>query len=740
MATTIPDTNFPLQLPSEIGPLIPNNDPDSDNADSDCDNDPELVRKYPADPSGNITPHPSLFDTNAVYQVLREKSTLPKEQWTKKIGAGVILLLQNDKKRAKSNIPPYIPLTSAIEIISSMIQGNMEKFHPSGVSNTDSEGINEELEPTKGDFEFYATSMELLDHLHELSPRSKCLLPTIPLARSSIRYVCMNIVNQSINWLSNTKKKLREMEKNALTSVYYSCRLINRLLSEELRKYSRKSERIIAGSVPFGFQWLNILCKPEYASKFLHFYIQSGKLVHTPTPSNPNRTLYWDVYEGLSTFLFHLCFVDDFIQQLVKNSECEDMLKTMESILKIDSTESHIARAKFHSLRILTVLGENEEPYFLDYASKMETSFTIARLIITEAANTVSYAPEVKSIDENALDNPHIIAREAFRFVELLAYDSNFVTLVVDNATSFLLEFLSVSPDQFETYFNPEHTYQRYTTVLVFRMVANLHCYNPEVSPITQKDQLIRKVHDECSTIYALNEENEVVRVKNIVVPYMMANLSILFKRVTENFSFTLQELELWRSFMAALEQQLGCQFTNTGKKRRRGKHIDRRRVYSRSSSDEYEERGVEEDVEEEFIPGQIPSFSTMPPTFTLSSPTTPTIIKENPIGQPLSGILRGVCVSFGKVTDPVELKNLVQYHGGSVFEYVTKSVTHVVCGEDTESVAASNSKIQSAASKQLPAVSEKLIYDSISSGRLLPEKGYLVSNHPYNSRYISMF
>ena len=63
-------------------------------------------------------------------------------------------------------------------------------------------------------------------------------------------------------------------------------------------------------------------------------------------------------------------------------------------------------------------------------------------------------------------------------------------------------------------------------------------------------------------------------------------------------------------------------------------------------------------------------------------------------------------------VPDPESLKALVKKHGGTVIGYVTKSVTHVICGHDTESVIASESKIQSAAAKQVPAVSEKLIHD----------------------------
>jgi len=50
-------------------------------------------------------------------------------------------------------------------------------------------------------------------------------------------------------------------------------------------------------------------------------------------------------------------------------------------------------------------------------------------------------------------------------------------------------------------------------------------------------------------------------------------------------------------------------------------------------------------------------------------------------------------------------------------------------------SVDASASKIQSAAAKQVPVVTEKLIHDSIAKGQLLNERPYLVAAHSYLRR-----
>ena len=155
-------------------------------------------------------------------------------------------------------------------------------------------------------------------------------------------------------------------------------------------------------------------------------------------------------------------------------------------------------------------------------------------------------------------------------------------------------------------------------------------------------------------------------------------------------------------------------------------------------SPDEYKsDSSVGEDDADEFtLPGSgaTPSSSRHRENREKEKPRTKPVQPQVQI-TPTSKILKGLSVSFGKVSNPEQLKMLVKQHGGSVIEYVTKSVTHVVCSEDKESIMASTSKIQSAAAKQVPAVTEKLIYDSIEAGRILPERNYLVSKHSYQSR-----
>jgi len=728
---------------------------DTELSDVEFQNEDEAKIKYPTDEQGNINPPLSTFDAGAVCEILREKSKLPKNQWTTRIRAGVIVFLIDEKDSRSKRIPYYLSLQSAVELVTFLMQGRMGIFPNAGTTPSDLDTFSAK-HPNGDTLDFYNWSSALLKTLYGFIPRSAYLSPNSATTRVGIRTVCFQIILDCMSYLRG--KTTKKLENFALRAICNAAELLNSIVSEELRRFSKKFEKPVLPPTPipiplvhFNFRWVNGLTRPAFSAHCVQLLIQITALVHShPEPSKDLS--YWDGLCAIATLFFHMCFADEFILHLINSPDCEQLLKAIESVLQLPTSErGFIGKAKYHVLRILTVLGENEEPYFLDHASKIPTSFSIAQLVIKEASRIVEFVPVTKTVDDNSIEAPPVIAREAFRVVELLAYDSNFVSLVVENATLFLLEFLSIPSEQLESYFPVENSFQRYATVLVFRMVANLHCFNPAVSPITHKDQLIKKIFFHCSSIFGLDAENQIVRANNVIVPFLVSNLALLFRKVTESFTFTLQELELWKGFMAELEKQLGFHMAPAKKRRRRGRHVDRRRVYARSSSDEYQDSSGD-DNEDDFNPHRDPlSTPTHPPRERESLPTPRvrvTMVEREPrepVERELSSptgppkALKGLSVSFGKVTDPVELKKLVQLHGGSVFEYVTKSVTHVICGADREAVQASASKIQSAASKQVPAVSEKLIFDSINAGRVLSEKNYLVSNHPYHSRYIAL-
>lgn len=101
----------------------------------------------------------------------------------------------------------------------------------------------------------------------------------------------------------------------------------------------------------------------------------------------------------------------------------------------------HINRAKYHLLRVLVVLAENEDPYFLDFASRMKTSYNVVQLVAREATKLLQYLPTVMFIEENP-NNPEAVALEALKATELVSYDSNFVKLVTENCEFTSIRFL----------------------------------------------------------------------------------------------------------------------------------------------------------------------------------------------------------------------------------------------------------------------------------------------------------
>jgi hypothetical protein len=283
--------------------------------------------------------------------------------------------------------------------------------------------------------------------------------------------------------------------------------------------------------------------------------------------------------------------------------------------------------------------------------------------------------------------------REAFRVMELFSYDSNFVTSVVDQGTPLILDILSAPSEQFVGYLNETGSFQQYICIIIFRIIANLHCFNPDVSPKDHEGKFVRTILHLCSTIFKLTESGEVIPQRVVCPARVMANLFYLFQWVTFRSSYTVQEHNFWQDFLAMLEQHLGIKYPTIN-------------VHSNT-----------------------PSISSG------SSGSARTFQMMDSDGMSETDILRGLSVSFGKVRDQEYLRSLIRTHGGQVLNYVSKSVTHVICSDDDESLIASQPKIASAATKQVPACSDRLIYDSVERGVLQHERIYLLSDHPYKRR-----
>lgn len=72
--------------------------------------------------------------------------------------------------------------------------------------------------------------------------------------------------------------------------------------------------------------------------------------------------------------------------------------------------------------------------------------------------------------------------------------------------TLFLLEYLSFPPATFASFFDVPGSFPHYITALIFRMFANLHCFNPKISAADQKNFLVNKIHHYFTTIFIVKD------------------------------------------------------------------------------------------------------------------------------------------------------------------------------------------------------------------------------------------
>ena len=67
--------------------------------------------------------------------------------------------------------------------------------------------------------------------------------------------------------------------------------------------------------------------------------------------------------------------------------------------------------------------------------------------------------------------------------------------------------------------FESEHEFIRSTTALVFHMIANMHCYNSQISPPEQKNLLLNKTATFFTTIFKVNSEGELYSTNRVCDP-----------------------------------------------------------------------------------------------------------------------------------------------------------------------------------------------------------------------------
>lgn len=549
------------------------------------------------------------------------------------------------------------------------------------------------------------TAPQLILQRHSPNTQRQLLRVLLRAMSESLHFLAPQVTTDDAPMRDDDEKNL------ALRTLLVATQVLNRILNEELLIYHRcwptldAVARKAQKKVRFPFEWLTLVVEESLAQHYAGMVLQSmGLITNLPVPQPDEQSAPWSSFCEMASFLFHVCASDQYVALLLASPEGEKLCTAVSQILQAlaDDESPNACRIRYHILRILTVLCEKEEPYFLDYLGPLACSSTVADVVLKEASRVVSKINEASGGEGvNVKDERFLSAREAFRVMELFSYDSNFVTCVVEQATPFLLEILSVASRQFVDYLQANGSFQQYISLLIFRIIANLHCYNPEVSPKDHKGKFVRTILQQCATIHEVDASTgEMIRKRPLVTPHIMANLFYLLQWVVFRSTYTGQEYSFWRDFMETLQGHLGIKFPTIN------------------------------------LPAAVVSAMGIPPSSAaIGNEAKAKKSHAHLDSKPKSNILAGVSVSLGRVHDVEGFKRLVRMHGGTVLEYVSKSVTHVICSADDEALVASTAKIQSAASKQVPACSDQFIYDSIEKGKLQHERIYLVSDHPYKRR-----
>ena len=205
-------------------------------------------------------------------------------------------------------------------------------------------------------------------------------------------------------------------------------------------------------------------------------------------------------------------------------------------------------------------------------------------------------------------------------------------------------------PETFVDLFNVHQSFEEDVTVLVFRLIANLHCYNPAVSLVTHKDLFVNSIVHRCHAMYSTtcapsrSTPLQLVKEKNVRSPHpwswfsasylqlqlsavnVATNLFTLFAKVTESYSYSQVELELWQDFMSKMNSRLHFNF---------------------------------------------PKIVSGPP-----SPEAPSLTSLLGRSSGSGRVLAGCNFLLIDFDDDRLLRATLLQHGGSVYEYVAKSVS----------------------------------------------------------------
>jgi len=383
----------------------------------------------------------------------------------------------------------------------------------------------------------------------------------------------------------------------------------------------------------------------------------------------------------------------------------QKLLHVLLLALNVPASSANKPFFQFNVLRILALLLEKDEPYFLDCvleAPYLPLMIKIISTISQEISNSVQLVQ---------LGNR--ISLEALRVLELAADDSNYKQVIIkENSLSFL-RLLSIPVDSFARLWNPSKVCLIQVMATLFRIICNCQCYNP-LNCAAVCENFFAKTCVKLMQIHkhSLNSHN------------IVTNGWTLFVKVKSSSKWIEtpdQDFALYRRFMEVFVS-----------------HLEDPSAPYPSVNDENVKPST---VPDPTCPAFAPIFSNPQHESSYFQPTTTTAqdsddttkgetdpLPSSPppvcdaVATSSGGIFSGVVCAFTQEASMLIDPTVITSNGGVLFSYIPRHITVIVAKQHQF---LNPTLLSAAVNKCVPIVTVKWITDSLEANRCLPVAGY---------------
>eukprot|EP00005_Dracoamoeba_jomungandri_P003971 CAMPEP_0174259310 /NCGR_PEP_ID=MMETSP0439-20130205/8150_1 /TAXON_ID=0 /ORGANISM="Stereomyxa ramosa, Strain Chinc5" /LENGTH=651 /DNA_ID=CAMNT_0015343141 /DNA_START=132 /DNA_END=2087 /DNA_ORIENTATION=- len=411
-----------------------------------------------------------------------------------------------------------------------------------------------------------------------------------------------------------------------------------------------------------------------------------------------------------------LCFSNDFVALLlsVYQHSLPDLLASFIFLMEVSRNDlSNLELV----LRVLLLLCEKEDPNFLSTVFPVDRSKQLLAVLIEIANDWLSQF----FISKAAFIPSHKTMLMSLNCITTFADNHNFKKVVVNRAIGFISSFLSITLEQMKLLYKEENEDTRDIAIKFFQLLVNLATPNMDFQveneekkeenamecvnfPLCPSNYPLRDVCDTDSSLTLFEALQNVFfdpsfansRLK-VTPDHFIVNMEYLFgKLYCSDSSYTsIVDLKIFDNFVKMLKYKL------------------------EPSSDDME---VETPKVQQV--NNVDNINTTTQDNTTLTKTDQEVTKNMNTQQETELPLHALVFVLGTTTtDRDILHDRITSNGGIVYNYISKKVTHYVCGSSETS---SSAKSQVAISKNIPIVSEAFIEACLQAGEWVDETPYL--------------